>query len=147
MDQIGKGIQGFRRGYCAFLKRPETMVAVFSATVIHCGLDILQHYLLFQALHVQVPFWMIFVTTATINVASIFAMTPGGSGLVEGMNFAIYAGLSDLPNQIVLSETILFRAMDAWLLWIGSGIATSIAGSSLAALQQPRSQGQSQLSG
>ena len=57
------------------------------------------------------------------------------------MNFGLYAGLSDLSNQVILSEIILFRALDAWILWIGSGISTSAVGASFTAYSGPRTSG------
>jgi uncharacterized protein (TIRG00374 family) len=131
VDHVRRSLDSFHREYGAFVKSPTAILGIVLITTIHWGLELLQPYLLFRAFHTEVPFWLILVGATTIKVMGIFAIIPGGAGLVEGMNFGIYAGLSGLSNQVIVAETILYRALDSWLLWIGSGIVTSIATASL----------------
>lgn len=131
VNQIGQHLDGFHQEYRAFLKRPQALFGIVVVTTLNWTLDFLQPYLLFQAFHVDVPFWLIVVSATTIKLMGIFSIIPGGAGLVEGMNFGLYTGLSSVPQQVVVAETILFRALDTWVLWLVSGIVTSLAASSL----------------
>jgi uncharacterized protein (TIRG00374 family) len=127
---IETSIDGFLHGYRSFLGARRAILGIFLATALHWALDILQHYALLRALHVDVPLWVVLVAATVVKVAGIFAVVPGGSGIVEALNFSIYAGLSSLPDPVILSETVLFRALDAWILWVVSGVATSLLATS-----------------
>ena len=124
-DGTEASIDGFHHGYRLFLRNGRAILGIFLATAVHLGLDILQHYALLRALHVDVPLWVILVAATVVKIAGIFAVIPGGAGMIEALNFSIYAGLSSLPDPIILSETVLYRALDAWILWIVSAVATA----------------------
>ena len=125
-DGTEASIDGFHHGYRLFLRNGRAIAGIFLATAVHWVLDIIQHYALLRALHVDVPLWVVLVAATVVKVAGIFAILPGGAGVIEALNFSIYAGLSALPDPIILSETVLFRALDAWILWIASGVATGV---------------------
>ena len=129
-DRIRTGIRDFHKAYRAFLRSPQASLGIFLVTAIHWGIDILQHSLLFRALHSEVELWAILVTATAVKVLGTFSILPGGSGIVEGMNFGLYAGLTDLPESVILSETLLFRALDTWTLWLGSAVGTGIISAS-----------------
>lgn len=110
--------------------------AVFWVTVlslINWGFDLAQPYLIFKALDVDVPIWLIVMNATILRIGGIFAIIPGGAGIMEGLNIALYAGLSSIPAEAIVAQTIIFRALDAWLLWFASGLLTSIGLSSLTA--------------
>jgi uncharacterized protein (TIRG00374 family) len=130
-DRIRTGIVDFHRAYRAFLRSPRASVGIFLTTAIHWGIDIVQHSLLFWALHTEVELWTVLVTATAVKVLSTFSILPGGSGMVEGINFGLYAALTDLPESVILSETLLFRALDTWTLWMGSAIGTGIVSTSV----------------
>jgi uncharacterized protein (TIRG00374 family) len=144
VSQIKKGLDSFHQEYRAFVRNPKAILGICLLTAIHWGMEILPPYLLFRALHVEVPFWLILVGATTLKVMGIFSLIPGGAGLVEGMNFGLYAGLSNVSNQVILAETILFRALDSWIPWVVSGIVTSIATASLTGHPTLQTRGRSQ---
>lgn len=131
MEHLRHHLDEFHQEYRAFLKNTTALLGIVLFTALSWGLDLLQPYLLFRALHVDVPFWLIVASATITKLMGIFSIIPGGAGLIEGMNFGLYAGLSSVPSQVIVAETILFRALDVWILWLGSGIATSIVGVSL----------------
>lgn len=138
VDRLRPQLDSFHQEYRAFLHDPATILGIVLCTALAWGLDLVQPYLLFRALHVEVPFWLVVVSTMTIKIVGIFSLIPGGAGLVEGLNFGLYSGLSNVPHQVIVAETILFRALDSWLLWLGSGIVTSVVGAVLMARSAPR---------
>ena len=125
-DDVGGHLDEFHREYRAFLKGPATFLGIALFTALHWGLDLLQPYLLFRALGAEVPFHVILMSATTVKLMGTFSILPGGAGLMEGMNFGLYAALSAIPHQVILAETLLFRALDAWTLYLGSGIATGV---------------------
>jgi uncharacterized protein (TIRG00374 family) len=136
-DEVGAHLDEFHREYRAFLKSPAVMPGIALFTAVHWGLDLLQPYVLFKALHVDVPFWLILMSATIIKLMGTFSILPGGAGLVEGMNFGLYSALSVVPQQVILAETLLFRALDTWMLWLVSGIVTGISTASLLTASAP----------
>jgi uncharacterized membrane protein YbhN (UPF0104 family) len=53
---------------------------------------------------------------------SILGITPGGSGIAEGVNFGFYAFLFSISEEIAAVHTFLSRALDTWFIWILSAI-------------------------
>ncbi|MBM3264348.1 MAG: flippase-like domain-containing protein [candidate division Zixibacteria bacterium] len=129
-DRVGEQIDGFYSAYRTYLKSPAAIGAVTALTFLQAGLDILQPYILFQALGVSVPLPLLLLTANLSRILGIFAFTPGGSGLIEAANLGMYHGLSTLSPDVILAETILFRLLNSWLLWIVSGSVTGMVWSS-----------------
>jgi len=140
-DEVGGHLDEFHREYRAFLKGTATFLGIALFTALHWGLDLLQPYLLFRALGAQVPFHIILMSATTVKLMGVFSILPGGSGLMEGMNFGLYAALSAVPHQVILAETLLFRALDAWTLWLGSGIVTGVVAPAFLTGVPPRADG------
>ena len=129
--EVEEALSGFQESYQLTLKNRAVISWIIFITIIQVGLELLQPYAIFRALGVAFPFWAIIVTMATIKTFSVLSPIPGDSGLVEGINFGVYASLSHIPQQVIATQTILFRILDAWLLWIISGIVTSMVSVSM----------------
>ena len=125
-DRLRENMDGFYLAYRRYLHSPTAVAGIVLLTTVQGVLDIAQPYLLFKALHVTVPLEVILLTANLSRILGIFAITPGGSGMIEGMNLAMYHGLSTLSPHVILAQTVLFRLLDSWLLWIVSGTVTSV---------------------
>lgn len=130
-SEIDEALSGFKEVYQDSFRNRGVIFWVVLITLAQIGLELLQPYAVFRALGVQPPFWTIILTMASIKVLAVFSPIPGDSGLVEGINFGVYASLSAIPQQIIVAHTVLFRILDAWLLWIISGIVTSMVSVSM----------------
>ena len=124
-------LDDWHREFKAFLINKNAILWTTVLTIGAWFLDLLQPYLLFKALHVDVPLWLILMNATIVRLGGVFAVLPGGAGVIEGMNVGLYAALSSIPGEAIVAETILFRAFDAWLLWLISGILASIGLSTL----------------
>lgn len=131
LDHLRENLDGFHREFRMFMNTRQAILWNILFTVINWGLDLIQPYLLFKALQIDVPFWLIVMNSTIYRLIGFFSIIPGGAGLLEGVNVGLYAGLSLVPGQAIVAQTILFRFLDAYILWPASGIVTSISLSSI----------------
>jgi uncharacterized protein (TIRG00374 family) len=127
VDRLDENLYAWHREFSAFMSTPRVIGWIALFTMVNWYLDLVQPYLIFRALNVEVPLWLILMNATIIRLSGTFGMIPGGAGLLEGINLGLYAGLSSIAEETLMAETILYRAMDAWILWLASGIITSAA--------------------
>lgn len=137
-DRLRENLDGFYLAYRQYLRSPTAVSGIVLLTIVQGALDIIQPYLLFKALNVNVPLAVILLTANLARILGIFGFTPGGAGIIEAMNLALYHGLSTLSPHVILAQTVLFRLLDSWLLWIVSGIVTSIVWTSESPSSNPK---------
>lgn len=133
-------IDGWYQEFRAFMSARMVVLWITLFTVVNWWLDVMQPYFLFRALHIDVPFWLIVMNSTIVRVSGIFSLIPGGAGWLEGINVGLYTGLSVVPDEAIVAETILFRALDAWVLWLGSGLISAFAIASLTQASQTSAQ-------
>ena len=130
IGKIREEVGLFHDEYRASLRHPWMTTGMVALTVLQAGLEVAQPYFIFLALGVPVPLWTVILSILVIKVIGVFAIFPGGSGLVEAANYGIYEAFTDIGRDLVIAHTVLFRVLDAWLTWLVSGIVTAaISGS------------------
>ena len=125
LDRLKRGVGVFHREYAVLLRNMRVVVAVIGLTVLQLALAFTQAYLIFRALHADIPFIYVILGTTAVKVSGIVAITPGGAGIAEGVNFGVYTILQSVPGEVIAAQTLLSRALDTWLIWISSGIVTA----------------------
>ncbi len=127
LKKLSSEVRVFHREYAALLRDTRVVVAVIGLTLLQLALAFTHAYLIFRALHVDIPIIYVILGTTAVQVAGIVAITPGGAGIAEGVNFGVYTILRSIPGEAIAAQTLLSRALDTWLIWITSGIVTAFA--------------------
>lgn len=126
IEHIDVHIQNWHNEFTGFVRNRKAVRIIIFFTVLNWMMDLSQPYLIFKALGTDVPIWIIIINATLIRITGGFTLIPGGAGVLEGVNFGFYTGLTDISDETIMAQTILFRALDAWFLWLIGGAGTII---------------------
>ncbi len=127
VEKLTTAAATFRRTYAAALRNRRLAAAVLGLSALQLALAVIQAYLVFRALHADVPVVYVILVTTVVRVSGVVGVTPGGAGVAEGINFGVYSLFRVVSSEILAAQTMLARALDAWVVWISSGVVSAVA--------------------
>lgn len=127
VEKLSTAAGTFQQSYAGALRNRRLVASVLGLSALQLALAVIQAYLVFRALHVHVPVIYVILGTTVVRVIGVVSVTPGGAGVAEGVNFGVYALFQVVSGEIIAAQTLLSRALDAWLVWVSSGIGVAFA--------------------
>jgi uncharacterized protein (TIRG00374 family) len=126
-SNIEEKLSIFHHSYMLFIKNRKAISIVLVLSMVYWVLEILQPYIIFRALGEQVSIAVVMLNYVVVKFAGIVMVLPGGAGIAESSNFGLYILTTPLSKEIIAAETIIHRALDAWIIWIlGAFTASSL---------------------